>query len=63
MAPGRATLAPVRSTFGPHDRIVDRLVQGPGRPFPDDHGDDFAERPVYEAIEAQLEAWAIGPSG
>jgi len=54
---------PVRSVFGRDDWIVDRLVQDPGRAFPDDHGAYFSERAVYDAIETQLEAWAIGPSG
>jgi hypothetical protein len=54
---------PVRSLFGADARIVDRLVQDPAFAFPDDHSNYFAGRAVYDAIEAQLEAWSIGPSG
>ena len=54
---------PVRSIFGADARIVDRLVQDPAFAFPDDHSNYFADRAVFDAIEAQLEAWSIGPSG
>ena len=54
---------PVRSIFGADARIVDRLVQDPAFAFPDDHSNYFADRAVYDAIEAQLEAWSIGPPG
>ncbi len=54
---------PERSIFGADALIVDRLVQDQALAFPDDHSNYFADRVVYDAIEAQLEAWSIGPSG
>ena len=54
---------PVRSIFGARRAIVDRVVQDPAYAFPDDHSNYFAERAVYDAIEAQLADWGIGPAG
>ena len=60
VGPRRLHVVPrARHIFGADARIVDRLVQDPRLRFPDDHSNYFADRAVYDAIEAQLEAWSI----